>query len=47
MKIKVNKDILVWAREELNLSQEMVATKMNRKLEEIQAWEMIILHMLS
>ena len=39
MKVKVNKDILVWAREELNLSQEVVANKMGRKIEEIQAWE--------
>ena len=39
MKIKINKDILIWAREELNLSQEIVANKMGRKLEDVQAWE--------
>lgn len=39
MKVKVNNDILVWAREELNLSQEVVANKMGKKLEDIQAWE--------
>ena len=39
MKIKINKDILIWAREELNLSQEIVANKMGRKLEDVQARE--------
>lgn len=39
MKIKVNSKILIWAREELNLSQEEVAKRMDRKIEEIQAWE--------
>ncbi len=40
MKIKINKDILIWAREELNLYQEIVANKVGRKLEDVQAWEM-------
>lgn len=39
MKIKINKDVLIWAREELNLSQEIVANRMGKKVEEIQAWE--------
>ena len=39
MKIKINKDILIWARDELNLSQEIVANKMGRILEDVQAWE--------
>lgn len=39
MKIRVNKEILIWAREELNLSQQEVASRMDRKIEEIQAWE--------
>lgn len=39
MKIKVNKDVLIWAREGLNLSQEIVANRMGKKVEEIQAWE--------
>lgn len=39
MKIKVNKEILIWARQELNLSQDIVAKKMGKKIEDIQAWE--------
>ena len=39
MKIKVNKEILIWARQELNLSQDIVAQRMGKKIEDIQAWE--------
>ena len=39
MKVKVNKEILIWAREELNLSQDIVAQRLGKKVEEIQAWE--------
>lgn len=39
MKIKVNKDVLIWAREELNITQEEVANRMGRKIEDIVNWE--------
>lgn len=39
MKIRVNNEILIWAREEINLSQQEVANKMDRSIEDIQAWE--------
>lgn len=39
MKIKVNNDILVWARQELNITQEEVADKMGRNIEDIINWE--------
>ena len=39
MKIKVNNDILVWARQELNITQEEVADRMGRNIEDIINWE--------
>jgi Zn-dependent peptidase ImmA (M78 family)/DNA-binding XRE family transcriptional regulator len=39
MKIKVNNDILVWARQELNITQEEVADRMGRNIEDIVNWE--------
>ena len=39
MKIKVNNDILVWARQELNITQEEVADRMGRNNEDIINWE--------
>ena len=39
MKIKINNDILVWARQELNITQEEVADRMGRNIEDIVNWE--------
>ena len=39
MKIKVNNAILVWARQELNITQEEVADRMGRNIEDIINWE--------
>lgn len=39
MKIKVNNNILAWARKELNISQEEVANKIGRKIDDIVNWE--------
>lgn len=39
MKIKVNNDILVWARQELNITQKEVADRMERNIEDIINWE--------
>ena len=39
MKIRVNNEILIWARQELNLSQDIVAQRMGKRIEDIQAWE--------
>ena len=39
MKIKINNDILVWARQELNITQEEVADSMGRNIEDIVNWE--------
>lgn len=39
MKIKVNNDILVWTRQELNITQEEVADRMGRNIEDIINWE--------
>ena len=39
MKIKVNNDIIVWARQELNITQEEVADRMGRNIEDIVNWE--------
>lgn len=39
MKVKVNEKVLTWARQELNLSQDIVARRMGKKIEDIQAWE--------
>lgn len=39
MKIKVNNDILVWARQELNITQEELANRMGRNIEDIVNWE--------
>ena len=39
MKIKVNNDILVWARQELNITQEEVADRIGRNIEDIINWE--------
>lgn len=39
MKVKVNNNILIWARKEQNLSQELVAKKMGKEITDIQAWE--------
>ncbi len=39
MKIKVNNDILVWARQALNITQEEVANRMGRNIEDIVNWE--------
>ena len=38
MKIKVNNDILVWARQELNITLEEVADRMGRNIEDIINW---------
>lgn len=39
MKIKVNNNILVWARKSLNLSQDIVAKRMGKNVETIRNWE--------
>lgn len=39
MKIKVNNEVLIWAREELNISQDEVARRMGKKVEDIANWE--------
>lgn len=39
MKIKVNKEILIWARQELNLSRDILAQRLEKNVEDIQAWE--------
>ena len=39
MKVRVNHEMLIWAREQLNLSQDEVARRSGRKIEDIQAWE--------
>ena len=39
MKIKINNKVLIWAREELNISQEEAARRIGKKIEDIQKWE--------
>ena len=39
MKVKINNKVLIWARQELNLSQDIVAQRLGKKVEDIQAWE--------
>ena len=45
MKIKVNNDILVWARQELNITQEEVADRMGRNIEEKKQLQLQLLMM--
>lgn len=39
MKVKINNEVLIWAREELNISQEEAARRIGKGIEDIKKWE--------
>ena len=39
MKVKINNEVLIWAREELNISQEEAARRIGKEIEDIKKWE--------